>query len=274
MRVKCTTNGGISILNAISSGLGSSMAVDLPISVAVSRGDGGPYDPLTRSILSLLKKAYGIAGSYEIHVDSSIPPSRGLKSSSAYSTALIKAVDVLEGLGIKDEEVLRLSCLASLEAGVSITGAFDDASASFLGGITLADNSKMELLRRWEVDEGLTVIIAHSGILRKEEVKVDSYRLLSKLGKLLAEMVEEGRFFEAMTINGMLTAVAQGYDQSLAYEAMAAGALAAGVTGTGPAVAVVTKEELAPKVEDLARKFGYEVLRTKPTNSKYRVEVL
>ncbi len=274
MKARCTTHGGISILNAISSGFGSSMAIDLTMSVTVGRGDRKPSDPLTRSVLSLMKEMYGLAGNYRIHVSSNIPPSRGLKSSSAYSTALVKAIDAFEGLGMKDEDVLRLSCLASLDAGVSITGAYDDASASFLGGITLTDNSRMKLLRRWEADEGLVVLIAHSGTLKKEEVSVASYRLLSGLGRLVAEMVEEGRFFEAMTLNGMLTATAQGYDQTLAYEAMAAGALAAGVTGTGPAIAILTRKEVAPKVEGLAHRLGYKTLRTRPTNSRYKVEVL
>lgn len=274
MKARCTTHGGISILNAISSGFGSSMAVDLTMSVTVSKGDRKPPDPLTKVILSLIGEIYGLTGKYTIHVNSKIPPSRGLKSSSAYSTALIKAIDAFEGLGMKDEEVLRLSCLASLKAGVSITGAFDDASASFLGGITLTDNSRMKLLRRWEADEGITVLVAHSGMLKKEEVSVASYHILSRLGRMIAEMVEEGRLFEAMTMNGMLTATAQGYDQTLAYEAIAAGALAAGVTGTGPAIAILVREELASKIEGLARRLGYKTLKTRPTNLKYKVEIL
>lgn len=54
-------------------------------------------------------------------------------------------------------EIVKLGVKAAKEVGVTITGAFDDACASFLGGIVITDNRKMELIRREEADSKVLI---------------------------------------------------------------------------------------------------------------------
>lgn len=276
MKVLCETHAGISILNAISSGYGASMAIDLSLSVEVEKGpyrltiEGYPSDDrLVKALLKRLNEELGIASSYTITVRSFIPTSQGLKSSSALSSALAKAIVIAEGLDVKDEELLRLACKASIDAGVSITGAYDDACASFFGGIVLTDNTSMKLLKRWEADESLVVLVACSTSLPKSKVRVEDYERLRGVGMKVKELVEDERFYEALTLNGMLTSAAQGYDSDLPYEAIKMGALAAGVTGTGPGIAILAEKE--KELERLIVNAGYGLIRSRPINLGYRL---
>ena len=270
MKVKCTTHAGISILNAISSGFGCSMAIDLPLSVTVERSkeysSNVINDELIKAVILKMKEDYNVEGKYRVEVYSEIPPSRGLKSSSALSSALTKAIAVLEGLEVSDEDLLRTACKASIEAGVSITGAYDDACASFFGGIILTDNYEMKIIKKMEADEKISVIIAYSELLPKSKVNAEAYEVFKPIGLKLKEIIESGDIYEAMIINGMLTASAQNIDQSLSYEAMKLGAIAAGVTGTGPAIAILCNEDLKDELVSLARRKGYNVIITRPTN--------
>ena len=53
-----------------------------------------------------------------------------------------------------------------------------------------------------------------------------------------------GKIWEALSLNGLIYSSAQGYDTSIAIDALAAGAVAAGLCGKGPAVtAVVAKRQ-------------------------------
>jgi shikimate kinase len=83
----------------------------------------------------------GISGGH-VRTESEVPMAAGLKSSSAAANATVLAA--LDALGVADEvsreEACRLGVRAAREAGVTVTGAFDDASASMLGGVTVTDN--------------------------------------------------------------------------------------------------------------------------------------
>ncbi len=47
---------------------------------------------------------------------------------------------------MNDLEIVNLAIDSSLEAGVTITGAFDDATASYFGGVTVTDNINREII--------------------------------------------------------------------------------------------------------------------------------
>lgn len=73
----------------------------------------------------------------EISTKSDLPPASGLSSSSALSNAVTLAtseliVDEFDKKPMNDLEIVNLAIDSSLEAGVTITGAFDDATASYL----------------------------------------------------------------------------------------------------------------------------------------------
>src|SRR5207247_1346730 len=95
-----------------------------------------------RRILDRANRDVGL----EVFIDSEIPISRGLKSSSAVANAVGQASARALGLDLDPQEILLASVDAAIEAGVTITGAFDDACASLYGGICLTDNRTRRIL--------------------------------------------------------------------------------------------------------------------------------
>ena len=91
----------------------------------------------------------------DIKTSSTLPVASGLSSSSATSNAVVLATyqallnDGLVSDGTwDDKDILNLAIDASLKAGVTITGAFDDASASYFGGLTITHNPRREIFHQ------------------------------------------------------------------------------------------------------------------------------
>ncbi|MGC8557530.1 MAG: shikimate kinase [Nitrososphaeria archaeon] len=262
MRVRAW--GGVSALNAIISGYGSSMAVSLPVDVTVDLGDENKIVAAGSSLIEEIIRLLGTNNKFRIRVDSQIPAGMGLKSSSAVSAAVALALIALIDDKYDVDRAVRISAAASKNLKVSITGAHDDAYASLLGGIVLTSNEEGRLISRHSIEDKMEVLI---GIPRndRKRINVESLRSLKELGIELKKMIEEGKWMQAMTINGMLVAVANGYDASPAIGAVKEGAIAAGISGNGPAYFCLVKPGWG-----IPGSFeGLKVIRTVPENSGY-----
>lgn len=193
-----------------------------------------------------VRRTYEAAGvpepqGWKLEIDSDIPVSRGLKSSSAACNAIIRAVSAEVGLEMDPVDMIRLGVECAREAGVTVTGSFDDACGCGLGGLVMTDNGRDEILGRREVEE-LDVVIRVPGFkIRKGALPVERLRAATDLLRPAIEMAME-RPFEAMTINGRVISSVQGVDNSVAERAVSMGALGAGLSGSGPAVAIVVQK--------------------------------
>ncbi len=87
---------------------------------------------------------------FTVKTSSTLPVASGLSSSSATSNAVVIATAnaLMNEYQFKSRskdfnelDLLNMGVDASLEAGVTITGAFDDASASYFGGLTITNNT-------------------------------------------------------------------------------------------------------------------------------------
>ena len=85
-----------------------------------------------------LEKSFGA----KIKTQSNIPIARGLKSSSVAANATALATTAALGKTLDDLEIIKLGVEAAFDAKVTVTGAFDDACASYFGGIVITDNSE------------------------------------------------------------------------------------------------------------------------------------
>jgi shikimate kinase len=135
-------------------------------------------------------------------------------------------------------EACRLGVTAAREAGVTATGAFDDASASMLGGVTLTDNTADTLVRRDVVDWDVLVwtpperaYSADADVARCENV--------APMADLVAELAREGRYAPAMSVNGLAFSAALGFSPEPAVEAMPH-VTGVSLSGTGPSVVAVS----------------------------------
>lgn len=187
-----------------------------------------------------LSDTYGV----RVAVRSEIPVARGLKSSSAASNAVVSAVAEALGLKLSAMEILNLAVDSSLEAGVTVTGAFDDASASLLGGLAVTDNAKRLILKRYGVPDYLKVVLLippHRRFTSPEDAS--NLKTYSSLLELAWHQAAEGRWSEAMNLNGLAVAASLGYQADHLARALRNGALAASPSGKGPTLAAVVAED-------------------------------
>ncbi len=106
-----------------------------------------------------------------IKVDSEIPIGYGLKSSSAVSNAVALACSHIEmEEATNDHEILEVAASSSLEAKVSLTGAYDDATACYFGGFTVTDNYSRRIIRKERAPDNLYAIIFLPSNTRQEEM--------------------------------------------------------------------------------------------------------
>ncbi|MEM3164398.1 MAG: shikimate kinase [Halobacteria archaeon] len=242
-------HGAVSILNALATGRGCALAVSLQTRARVETGRDlkgvearawgpeGPVDP--RLALLAARNALRRAGhrvGARVQVKSEVPTARGLKSSSAAANAVVAATLDALNARLPVREAVLLGVEAAREAGVTVTGALDDAWASAAGGLAYTDNRRDRLLRAGEVRARVLVLVPPqrpAGVRRRELGPV------APLVRRAEALVRERRYPEAMTLNGLACSAALGYDPRASLVALSHGAPGAGLSGTGPSVAAI-----------------------------------
>ena len=141
-----------------------------------------------------------------------------------------------------------------------------------LGGLCITDNRERRLLARLEVEDDLTaVVLVPARKVRKKDVKALPYAAVAPLAARAHALALAKEWPEAMTLNGLAYGAIYGEDPAPAVAALAAGALGAGLSGTGPAVAAVAHEADVKAVEAALRAFPGEVLTARVTNARAEV---
>jgi len=279
--------GSATVVNAIASGKGAAFAVDLRVRADVEltdeagkivgriASDSAESTNLIKICARKVLQRFKLLQTYgaKIKTTSDIPIAVGLSSSSAAANATVLATFAALGKKPNPMTVLNLGIDAAFEAGVTITGAFDDAASSFFGGGVVTNNLKRRILKRFRIDPKLDVLIyVPPSKLHTSRVDVSRTKPLAKFVNIAHRYALEGNIFGAMTLNGLLYSSALGHDVTVAFDAMKAGALAAGLTGTGPAVVAMAKPNNVEDIRKAWRGRLGRVILTKPTTHGARVE--
>ena len=208
----------------------------------------------------------------EIKTWSNIPIAKGLKSSSAAANAVALASTAALEQELEGQEIIELGVEAAFDAKVTVTGAYDDACASFYGGIVITNNLTKQILKQMPLTDDLTVLF-HIPPEKAYTADVNVIRLKSvkPLVEVAFEQVLEGNVWKSLTLNGLIFSSTLGFNPSIAIDAVAAGALAAGLCGKGPAVTAVVQKEKVDSVQEALQKFAGEVLHANPNNEKARL---
>lgn len=260
MRGKGLSHGAGTIVNAIANGRGAAFGVDLRTEAEVELDSSGIIDVriegfegegtelaerCVRNVLERVAKREGYGA--KVTTRSQIPISRGLKSSSAAANAIVLAT--LDALDIELDliKAIKIGTKSAIEARVSVTGAFDDACASMLGGVVLTDNRTEKVLKRDRLPEGLKVVMHVPGFqVRKGALPLERFRATAPAAQAAFERAKRGEYKEAMVINSLACTSALGLSMDPTYKALAAGAFAAGLSGTGPATVMLVEERKLP----------------------------
>lgn len=270
--------GSATIVNAIATGSGSAFGINLDIVAEVRSTSSGikcsPDLDIDTSLMELcaknvfnhyqinfednkedLRSVEDVIG-IEISTKSDLPPASGLSSSSALSNAVTLAtseliVDEFDKKPMDDLEIVNLAIDSSLEAGVTITGAFDDATASYFGGVTVTDNINREIIIKEKMDNHKLLIYMPNIDSMTANSDVKRMKLLAPLVEIAFEKASQKEYYTALNLNGILYSNALGFDTKIAIDALSAGAIASGLSGTGSAYVAIVDNESKDNVKDI-----------------------
>ena len=171
-----------------------------------------------------------------------------------------------------DEDSLTIAVEAAIESRVTITGAFDDASASYYGGLVVTDNKQRRILKRKKIPEdhrALFHVPSQKSYTANADMK--AFRKLAQISKSAHRLALNGYHWEALTLNGLAHALVLGWEPTIAIDALQAGAIAAGLSGKGPATVAITKTESVSKIRSAMSKFEGQIIEAKLNNMKARI---
>lgn len=272
--------GAGTIINAIATWKGAAFGIDLKTfaEVKLSENESGITGSIeempegdTRLIERCVEVAlerFGLELGGTVRTGSEIPLAGGLKSSSAAANASVLATLRAVGETMPPLEIVKLGVKAAKEVGVTVTGAFDDACASFLGGIVITDNQKMELVKREEADSKV-LIFAPAKKAFSADTNVKRSRLIAPYVEMAYELALAGEYERAMTLNGFLYCGALGFGTEHMLRALECGIKGVSLSGTGPSYAALVKAEQVKELKSAWESCGMEgkVIETSINNS-------
>lgn len=267
--------GAGTIINAIAIWKGAAFGIDLKTEAEVVLTDsrkiqgyieeGGDTGLIERCVeLTLLR--FGSSSGAKVATKSEVPIASGLKSSSAAANAAVLAtVDAL-GEELEPLETVKIGVQAALDAKVTITGAFDDACASMLGGFVITDNKKKELISRVERESDVLILSPEKKVL-SSSTNVARSRLIGRWVELAYKEALTGNYEKAMTLNGFLYCCALGFSPEPMMAALDVGIEGVSLSGTGPAYTALGSPERLDKLEPIWHRMGGKLIRTKVNNT-------
>ncbi|MES3516391.1 MAG: shikimate kinase [Natronomonas sp.] len=268
------------VLNALANGYGSAFAIDAHTTATVELDSTGAVDgevagapdadtALIERCVEVVVERFGDGEGGHVRTESEIPMASGLKSSSAAANATVLATLDALGVDLDREAACRIGVEAARDTGVTVTGAFDDASASMLGGVTVTDNTADALLRH-EAVEWDVLVYTPSEQAFSADADVGRCELIAPIADVVYELAAEGDYERAMCINGLAFAAALDRSTEPILEAMPVAA--ASLSGTGPSyTAVGDRETLESVAEHWRRREGNTWLTTTQTDGTRRI---
>ncbi|MBM4241085.1 MAG: shikimate kinase [Euryarchaeota archaeon] len=285
MKTVVRSPGSATVINAISTGYGSAFGIKLYVTAEVElksskikcTADKDVDTTLMKLCVSKVLEKFKLETGVLVKTSSNLPVASGLSSSSATSNAVVLATTqaVIDVYNIKSDvnnfEILNIAIDSSLEAGVTITGAFDDASASFFGGLTITDNINRKILKKQKMKEQKILIYMPNKYFPTAESDVRRMKLIAPHVKLAFDEALEGNINEALTLNGLLYCAALRFDPNIALDAVDAGAIACGLSGTGPSFVAIVDERNTDRVEDAWSSYPGKIIHTEVDNEGTKV---
>lgn len=279
-------HGAATIVNAIALGKGAAFGVDLWTKAEVKLTDEpGVFkteitsDPkestflIEKTVAKVLQR-FSLDKSFGANIKtwSNIPIAKGLKSSSVAANAAALATTAALDKMLPDLDIVNLGVDGAFDAKVTVTGAFDDASASFFGGIVITDNFNRQIVKQMQFTNDLVVLFhvppekaytADSNVKRLQTIK--------PLVEVAYKEALKGKVWNALTLNGLIYSSASGYNPAIALDALAAGAVAAGLCGKGTAVTAVTPKDNIDSVKAALQKYNGDILQAQLNIEKAKV---
>ncbi|MGP8319639.1 MAG: shikimate kinase [Methanosarcinaceae archaeon] len=279
--------GAGTIINAISTWKGAAFGIDLKTFADVELSENGSSirgyiedmpdgdTTLIERSVELVLDHFGMESGGTVITRSEIPLARGLKSSSAAANATVLATLDAIGESMEPLDAVRIGVKASKDAGVTITGAFDDACASFFGGIVVTDNRVMKLVKKVRREMDVLVFAPYKKAF-SAQTDVSRSKLVAPWVDIAYNLALKGEYERAMTLNGFLYCSALGFDTKPIMQALELGIKGVSLSGTGPAYTALVEKA---KIDSLKYKWensglSGNVIKTKINNKGAKIQLV
>ena len=167
---------------------------------------------------------------------------------------------------LTDQQILLAGVDASIESKVSITGAYDDACSCYFGGFNVTDNAKKKIIHSKKIPSNLITIIFVPKNRKRGNVK--NLKTLSSVFENAWNLAKNENYWEAMIINGLATSSILNSDPAIITNLLEKGALAASVSGNGPAIAAIVKKGNEQNIKKVFSSLEGTTLVSKVNNKK------
>jgi shikimate kinase len=280
--VRTEAGSALTLLNAIYADFGAALGLDIPCHVEVTEGKGLtintiPQNPtdLINSCFEILTEETGVTiSNIEVSTYSPLPSERGLKTSSAISCALISSLNDYYDLNLQVKQIIQFAAKASIRAGVSITGAYDDAYASFTGGLVITENKTSLPVHHVDIEttDEICLIIPNL-TTSKNSIDVSQYYMPEHLQKEIVKNILDEYLDNAIRINTDFYAPKLLSNPGIVNDLHELPCRLVGLNGAGPSLfAFCTYNEVNSFIRSVKESFpDYHVMKTslKPLYRKY-----
>ncbi|MBT14546.1 MAG: hypothetical protein CMO59_00940 [Verrucomicrobiales bacterium] len=264
------SNGAISILHALGLGRGCSIGIQLTTKVQIVE-DAVDIEDDRNGLLVAVEKCWRDRGlpipdQFGWKVDSSIPIGQGLKSSSALSCAALRALNSCAWTGLSNSEIADIAAKSQLISNCAKTGSMDDNWASLEPGWKLVDpalSASESIILQGDIDPSLSILILLRG-KRTVEISAEDFSEHEQIFERSLASVMRGSVLDALSSNGMAVAAATDDHEALRIcnLSIASGAIAAGISGSGPSIAIVCFQDDSTSLSKLFSESGLGVIST------------
>ena len=275
--------GAVSIVNAIALKKGSTLGIDTFVETTLTRKEGTGIHItsenktissrlINKVIENMVPRKILDKTKLELDFKSNIPTGYGLKSSSAISTGIVTAIAKAFDYKLNDEQILKIGAKASIEAKVSITGAYDDACACYFGGFNVTSNAKMKLFHRETAPENLIVTI----FLPKSRKRGNLNKLknFKPAFEKAWELARNSDYWNAAIINGIATTAILNANPNLIMKLMRKGAKCATISGNGPSIIAISEKNDKTKIQKEFSGLDGRIITANINNKKAEVHEL
>ncbi len=282
-KAKAIVHGAVSLVSAIATKKGATLGISLTVeaTVGTSPGKGIIIQSKNKTLSSrlinktvekILTKKELEQNKITVSLESEIPTGYGLKSSSAISSAVALACAKIFKPDLTDQQILLAGVDASIESKVSITGAYDDACSCYFGGFNVTDNSKKKIIRSEKIPTNLIAVILVPYNRKRGNVK--NLKTLSSVFLNAWKLAKNSNYWEAMIINGLATSTILNSDPKIITDLLEKGAIAASISGNGPAIAAIVKKGSEYNIKRIFSTLDGKIIVSKVNNKKAEVHEL
>ena len=272
--------GAVSIVNAIAIQKGSTLGIDTFVETRLTKNEGTGIHIISENktissrlinkvIENMIPRKILEKTKIELEFKSNIPTGYGLKSSSAISNAIVAAITKAFNSKLTDEQILKIGARASIQAKVSITGAYDDACACYFGGFNVTSNAKMKLFHSETAPENLIVTIFLPKSRKRGNLK--KLKNFRPAFEKAWELARNSDYWNAAIVNGVATTAILNDEPRLIMELMEKGAKCATISGNGPSLIAISDKKNKTKIQRVFSGLDGKIITSKINNKKAEI---